>query len=73
VVRDHGIGIPNDMREKVFEPFGRALSSRRYGGLGLGLFVARTILDGFGGTLRVESDPESGSAFVITLPRSRMG
>ncbi len=71
VIRDRGIGIPADMQAHVFEPFERAVSMRHYGGLGLGLYIVRTILDGLGGTVTVEGEPGQGSTFTLTLPQSR--
>jgi signal transduction histidine kinase len=67
-VRDQGIGIPPEMHERIFNPFQRAVSARNYGGLGLGLFIVRTIVSGLGGTVRVESQPETGSTFIVELP-----
>jgi PAS domain S-box-containing protein len=68
-VTDHGTGIPREMQEKVFLPFERAVSVRHYGGLGLGLYIVRTIVVGFGGTVRVESERGKGTSFVVALPR----
>lgn len=70
-VSDNGIGIPNDMLERVFEMFtqGDAASPRAQGGLGVGLALARKLVELHGGTLRARSDgPSKGSAFVVTLP-----
>jgi signal transduction histidine kinase/integral membrane sensor domain MASE1 len=67
-VRDHGIGIPPEALEHIFERFKRAVSSRRYGGLGLGLFLTRQIAESHGGTIHVESPPGEGSTFVLRLP-----
>ena len=60
VVKDHGIGIPPEMHERIFRPFERAVAVRHYGGLGLGLFIARTVVDGLGGRISVESSPNAG-------------
>ncbi len=60
------------MHEKVFQPFERAVSVRHYGGLGLGLYIVRTIVAGMGGSVRVESAVGRGSTFVVTLPRTRL-
>lgn len=68
VVRDHGIGIEEDMLEKIFEPFERAVPAQHYGGLGLGLYIVRTIVRGLGGTLTVRSAPGDGAAFEVVLP-----
>ncbi|WNG55018.1 hypothetical protein F0U59_09705 [Archangium gephyra] len=67
-VRDHGIGIAPEALERIFERFERAVSSRRYGGLGLGLFLARQIAESHGGAIHVESRPGEGSSFVLLLP-----
>jgi signal transduction histidine kinase len=67
-VHDHGIGIPKDKQEHIFDRFERAVPSRAYGGLGLGLFITRQILDAHGGSIRVESEPEQGAIFVVDLP-----
>jgi signal transduction histidine kinase len=67
-VRDHGIGIAPEALERIFERFERAVSSRRYGGLGLGLFLTRQIADSHGGTIHVESHPGEGATFILLLP-----
>jgi PAS domain S-box-containing protein len=71
VVGDHGIGIPHDRLNRLFEPFERAVSSRHYGGLGLGLYIVRTIVDGLEGSIRVESEPGAGATFTVELPQER--
>src|SRR4030095_12261024 len=58
VVRDHGIGIAPEDQARIFDRFERAVSDRNYGGLGLGLWISRQIVDAFGGTLSVQSTPE---------------
>jgi PAS domain S-box-containing protein len=67
-IKDYGIGIGAEERERIFERFERAVSSRAYGGLGLGLYIARQILDAHGGSIQVESAPGSGALFNIWLP-----
>jgi signal transduction histidine kinase len=69
VVRDHGIGIDPRAKDRIFDPFARAVSARNYGGLGLGLYIVRTIVDAFGGTVKVDSSLQSGSTFTVVLPR----
>jgi signal transduction histidine kinase len=69
-VCDHGIGIEPDMQVRIFEPFERAASSSDYGGLGLGLFIVRRIVEQHGGAVRVESKPGEGARFVVELPIS---
>ncbi|HEX8825360.1 MAG TPA: ATP-binding protein [Archangium sp.] len=69
VVRDEGIGIPPEAQERIFGKFERAVSDRHYGGLGLGLYIARSIVEALGGGIRVESCLGKGSTFIIDLPR----
>ncbi|MDY7227471.1 MASE1 domain-containing protein [Hyalangium rubrum] len=67
-VQDHGIGIAPEALERIFERFERAVSSREYGGLGLGLFLARQIAESHGGEIHVQSQPGEGAAFILELP-----
>ena len=68
VIRDRGLGIsPND-HERIFGRFERAASSRHYGGIGLGLWIVKQIIDALGGTVKVDSTPGDGSAFRVELP-----
>jgi predicted ATPase/signal transduction histidine kinase len=67
-VTDHGIGIDPARRPYVFDRFERAVPSSRYGGLGLGLYIARSIVIAHGGTITVDSELGSGSTFTVTLP-----
>jgi signal transduction histidine kinase len=67
-VRDRGIGITPERLPHVFERFERASSTRHYGGLGLGLFIARTIVRAHRGTITAESEPDRGSTFTVELP-----
>jgi signal transduction histidine kinase len=67
-VRDRGIGIPPEDVERIFQRFERAGSARKYGGLGLGLYIVRQIVDAHAGTIRVESQPGAGSTFTVDLP-----
>jgi len=70
-VTDHGIGIPKDEIPQLFERFHRArnVSSRYYGGLGLGLYIARAIVEAHGGEIAVESEEGVGSTFTLRLPK----
>jgi PAS domain S-box-containing protein len=70
-VKDGGIGIPLEKQKRIFEPFERAVSMRHYGGLGLGLYIVRTIVEGLGGGVRVASRPGGGATFTVELPQSR--
>ncbi|HEX8231140.1 MAG TPA: ATP-binding protein [Chloroflexia bacterium] len=69
-VRDHGLGVPQDQQSKVFERFYRATNagSRPRNGLGLGLFLARSIVERHGGRIWVESRQGQGSTFYFALP-----
>ncbi|WP_225412611.1 CHASE domain-containing protein [Stigmatella hybrida] len=68
-VEDQGIGIAPEHQARIFERFERAVSERNYGGLGLGLYITRTIVELLGGTIRVQSQPGQGAAFTVELPR----
>jgi len=72
-VRDRGIGVPAAHLARIFDRFERAVSSRQYGGLGLGLYIARRIVEAHGGTIRVESAPGAGAAFTVNLPLDAAG
>ncbi|MGZ8851434.1 MAG: ATP-binding protein, partial [Thermoanaerobaculia bacterium] len=69
-VIDHGIGIPRDEIPQLFERFHRArnVSSRYYGGLGLGLYIAKAIVEAHRGSISVESEEGGGSRFTVKLP-----
>ncbi len=69
-VKDTGIGIKTDQIERIFQPFAQADSSisRRHGGSGLGLSISRRLAELMGGTLTVQSTPQEGSEFIVTLP-----
>ncbi|WP_257462998.1 sensor histidine kinase [Archangium lipolyticum] len=71
-VRDQGIGLAPEALERVFGRFERAVSSREYGGLGLGLFLTRRIAEAHGGHIRVSSQPGQGASFVLELPASSL-
>jgi signal transduction histidine kinase len=68
LVVDHGIGIPAGRLTEIFERFGRAVSADQYGGLGLGLYIVRSLARMMGGTVEVQSRIGVGSTFVLTLP-----
>jgi PAS domain S-box-containing protein len=68
VVADHGMGISLDDQHRIFQRFERAVSEQHFGGFGLGLWVAREVIESHGGTVTVESVPGSGSIFRIDLP-----
>lgn len=66
-VADNGIGMPDDARERVFKPFERAHSRSVATGPGLGLSMARCVVEGRGGRIWIESDP-SGTTVHFTVP-----
>ncbi len=69
-VEDHGIGIaPSDIG-RIFAQFERAVSTRHFGGLGLGLYITRCLVEQEGGEISVASQPGSGSVFTVHLPRA---
>ena len=69
-VADRGIGIPSDELGQVFERFhrGRQVSSTNYGGLGLGLYITKQIVERHGGSIWVESREGQGTTFSFSLP-----
>jgi two-component system OmpR family sensor kinase len=69
-VVDHGMGVSLGDRARIFERFERAVSSRHYAGLGLGLWIARQIVESHGGSIEVLDTPGGGATFVVELPRS---
>lgn len=68
IVRDHGIGVSPEDQERIFQRFERAVSSRHFGGLGLGLWIARQLVDAHGGTIRLNSEQDRGATFEVELP-----
>jgi PAS domain S-box-containing protein len=69
-VRDQGIGIAPEAQRRIFERFARAVSERHYGGLGLGLYITRTLVEAMGGSIEVQSEVGKGATFTVVLPRS---
>jgi CheY-like chemotaxis protein len=68
-VKDNGIGISDEAKETLFQPFeqGGAGVARRFGGTGLGLAISRSIVRLLGGDITVESEPNAGSTFSFSL------
>jgi signal transduction histidine kinase len=68
IVHDHGPGIPVEERARLFDRFGRS-NPRKTGGLGVGLWVVRTLCQAMGGTVALD-DTEAGARFCVSLPRA---
>jgi signal transduction histidine kinase len=68
-VRDHGSGIAPDQQARIFERLERAVVNRDQGGLRLGLWICRELVEAQGGKISVDSTPGVGSTFTVYLPR----
>jgi PAS domain S-box-containing protein len=66
-VEDHGIGIPPEHQERIFEPFTRLHGISEFSGTGMGLAICKKIVERHQGKLWIESEPEKGSRFHVTL------
>ncbi|HYF52580.1 MAG TPA: response regulator [Planctomycetota bacterium] len=73
IVTDTGIGISDEARQRLFQPFAQADTSttRRFGGTGLGLAISGSIVEMMGGRITVESTPGKGSSFSFVVPFQR--
>jgi PAS domain S-box-containing protein len=73
VVADTGIGIPLDMQTMIFEKFKQVDSSetRSYGGVGLGLYIAKQFTEMLGGRIEIESQVGKGAIFTVRIPAPR--
>ncbi|MDP1955548.1 MAG: hybrid sensor histidine kinase/response regulator [Polaromonas sp.] len=69
-VRDQGMGIPKAAQQRIFEQFERVTGNDGTGGLGLGLYITRQLVEAHGGLIGVQSVPGEGSVFQVTLPLS---
>ncbi|GGG73128.1 hypothetical protein GCM10007415_00600 [Parapedobacter pyrenivorans] len=69
-IRDTGIGIPESMRENIFDKFTKAKRQGTAGEptTGLGLYLTKTIIESHGGTIDMESDGKTGTSFIVSLP-----
>ncbi|MCC7368043.1 MAG: PAS domain S-box protein [Chloroflexi bacterium] len=67
-IRDRGIGIPAESRAHIFDRFYQAREHNSTSGMGLGLYISRQIVELHGGEIAVESPPDGGSCFTVTLP-----
>jgi signal transduction histidine kinase len=67
-VRDHGAGVPPDRLPSLFEPFVRAVPKEHFPGLGMGLYIAKAIVQAHGGTIAAHSAVGKGTTFVVRVP-----
>ena len=67
-VRDHGMGIPAAAQQRIFEQFERITGNDGTGGLGLGLYITRQLVEAHGGRIAVQSREGEGAVFQVTLP-----
>ncbi|HMF41814.1 MAG TPA: HAMP domain-containing sensor histidine kinase [Polyangia bacterium] len=67
-VTDNGLGIAPEWHGRIFEPFKRGATAGQSDGLGLGLYIVRSIVERLGGAVRVDSRPGAGATFVVELP-----
>ena len=67
-IRDHGIGIAREDQGRIFQLYERAVSPSHFGGLGLGLYIVRQIVEAHGGEVGLESAPGEGSTFWVRIP-----
>jgi two-component system, OmpR family, sensor histidine kinase SenX3 len=72
-VRDQGIGIAAEDQERIFSCFERAVPVEHFGGLGLGLYLARAVARTLGGSIRVESELGRGATFIVEIPVAKEG
>jgi signal transduction histidine kinase len=72
-VTDTGIGVPDEEKQRVFDPFYQVDSSstRQAGGTGLGLSIVKRLVDAHEGTVRIENNRPQGARFVVTIPCRR--
>ncbi len=69
-VCDHGAGVPPDRLPSLFEPFVRAVPKEHFPGLGMGLYIAKAIVEAHGGTIAAHSAVGKGTTFVVRVPGS---
>ena len=64
-IQDNGVGIPEELRERIFSPFVTSKS----GGTGLGLPITKKLVEAHRGTIELSSEPGQGTEFVLTIPK----
>ena len=69
-VKDHGIGIPEHQFNHIFEPLFRAENAQKIEGTGLGLALVKRIIEVHGGKIDINSKPQVGSEFILSLPKN---
>ncbi len=69
-IRDQGAGISAEDQQRIFEPFERGAGHAVPGGLGLGLYISRQLVEAHDGKISVQSNPGNGTVFTVTLPIS---
>jgi signal transduction histidine kinase len=70
MVKDTGLGIPDDIQDKIFDPFTTARRKGTQGEqpFGLGLYISKQIVEAHNGKIWVESEPGKGTTFYVELP-----
>ncbi|MBI3555670.1 MAG: PAS domain-containing sensor histidine kinase [Deltaproteobacteria bacterium] len=72
VVKDQGIGISTDSQQRIFGRFERAVTSSRFEGSGLGLWIVAQIIEAHEGTIELNSGSGTGTTFTVTFPRPQL-
>lgn len=69
-IKDNGIGIKDNLKDKIFKPLRRGVSNKKYKGIGMGLSIVQKILKNHGGKIWMESEMDSGSSFFFTIKKN---
>jgi len=69
--QDHGEGIAQEYQARIFARFERLVRAKEISGLGLGLYISRQIVEGHGGSIRVESAIGKGACFIVEIPAAK--